>query len=366
MGRFPSPHGLAPSAVFLLAAYATLPPMPARAQDAFATVDLPGVDSTRCPSGRVCAPKRGFSTELVAACKRIGGGSPCEKESYSVAAYHASLSACAATYGLELCLGQPCGEAGQAVCSVDLAPFPDALAEACRAVGGDPTVCAKSQIPKALFRKALAACREGAGGSADKCLSRTSRVPQPRGLVEVARFKPEWKAHAREFLLSNHGAPLLAHDTDALDPASPAPCPRYASLDDSVRAEYWSGIAAAMVRWESDFDPRTRNESDPGGGSWGLLQISPLVKERLDLEACPVLRRGEDLFAPATNLTCGLELLGRQIAARGRVFLTTKERFYWRVLEVYGPGAIRPAVAEGFTRATMALLPCHVPPPDAP
>jgi hypothetical protein len=156
---------------------------------------------------------------------------------------------------------------------------------------------------------------------------------------------------------------LLEHDADALDPTAPAYCPRYASLGTSQRIEYWVGILANIARWESDFDPGAINDGDPGGGSWGLMQMSPAITARHKLTLCPALRSGEDLLVAETNLKCGVDLLARQVERRSRIFLSLQERFYWRVLEVYGDDAIRPAVAEGFIRVNSAFLPCFVAPP---
>jgi len=343
--------------LMLLSFWAWLPQMGYAAS--FNEVNLPQSGGP-CAEGRVCEPPQGFSAEFVLTCKTLGGGDPCDASSLSLKAFHNVMKACSVRFGLELCLAQPCGDEKNLVCSVDLERFPKPLQKACLSETEQPAECYRSQLPKKLYRASLKRCRKDNGGDGASCLSEASKAWNPQGSIEVRRFRPEWKKVVIETLLSSVGTRLLAHSVDAMDPKSPAFCPRYESLTDSQRAEHWSGIVANIARWESDFDPESVNATDPGGGSWGLMQISPMVKTRLNLQACPTLQSGQDLLEPLVNLRCGIEVLGRQIEKRGRLFLDSDQRYYWRVVEVFGPNAIRAAVGEGYTRINSQMAPCFV------
>ena len=117
--------------------------------------------------------------------------------------------------------------------------------------------------------------------------------------------------------LAVHGAPLA--NTVPNDIATY--CPAYASADNEKRRQFWTGLMSALVRHESNYNPRltyTENFNDLSGRrvvSRGLLQISI---ESANGYGCG-LSDAQELHDPKTNLTCGVRILSRLVSRHGTI-----------------------------------------------
>lgn len=118
-------------------------------------------------------------------------------------------------------------------------------------------------------------------------------------------------------------------------------CPRYDSLVQSDRIQFWVGLLSAMAEHESDFDPMIQyTESliqDSNGHdvvSRGLLQLS-LESARQTRYGCTI-ERDEDLHEPAVNLDCSAQILNTWVSRDGSIAGTANSRLggarYWSTL----------------------------------
>lgn len=171
-------------------------------------------------------------------------------------------------------------------------------------------------------------------------------VPKPALLWESVR--PESKAWTA-FLLN-----LIEKDlaNDLMQGASDVEsfCPRYRTLSNPQRAQFWGMLISAMTKFESGFNPLSRYKestmgTDPVTGkevySEGLLQLSyqditwapycefDWSKDKM-LDAKDPRRT---ILNPLKNLNCGTRILARQIRRRNKIALTKHEGgAYWSVL----------------------------------
>lgn len=111
-------------------------------------------------------------------------------------------------------------------------------------------------------------------------------------------------------------SPAIPSPTSTLPPAAPdALCPEWWAV---ARAEGWEeehlgSLDLALWR-ESRCDPQQHNASDPGSGSYGLLQINSFWCEPSRywpdgyLQAHGILGSCSDLYRPETALRAGLTI----------------------------------------------------------
>ncbi|TNF20915.1 MAG: lytic transglycosylase [Rhodobacteraceae bacterium] len=127
--------------------------------------------------------------------------------------------------------------------------------------------------------------------------------PQLRGSqVPVTRWRhrPEAALWTRAMLsaLRGHARPLVE-----VVPRDVAEwCPAYADNPPEARAAFWAGLASALAKHESTYDPRAVG----GGGKWyGLLQILPATARWRGCRA----GSGPALTGGAANLSCALRIM---------------------------------------------------------
>lgn len=155
-----------------------------------------------------------------------------------------------------------------------------------------------------------------------------------------------------ESAIDNYGATMLRGASDIA-----SFCKRYDRLNHKEQRSFWVQLIAAMVKYESAFNPATRYRestmgTDPVTGkqvvSEGLLQLSYQdelnYKKVLPPGVCDfnfAADRSYDLkdlrrtiLDPRTNLTCGVGILNRQIERYGKISITSGA--YWSVLRPKG------------------------------
>lgn len=124
-------------------------------------------------------------------------------------------------------------------------------------------------------------------------------------------------------------------------------CPRYRSMTNARRVNFWGMLVSAMVKYESGFNPALRYKESTMGTdavtgaqvySEGLLQMSyqdtqwytfcefDWSKDR-NLSATDPRKT---IFDPKKNLACGLRVLANQIAKKGLIAVTSGT--YWAVI----------------------------------
>ena len=136
--------------------------------------------------------------------------------------------------------------------------------------------------------------------------------------------------------------------------------PGFYSATEAQRKEFWIAVVASIARWESGFDPNAFNPNDPGGGSLGLMQLSYPDVYNSQYLPCAINAEQKNIFDPKVNLQCGVSILRHQIQTRRKIFHGLNERFYWRVLEIYGDGAIFPYSLVSFLRIRAQMPFCYL------
>ncbi len=130
-------------------------------------------------------------------------------------------------------------------------------------------------------------------------------------------------------------------------------CPMYDRLGKEDRLNFWAEFVSAVSKFESGWKAATRfTEStmgtDPITGkqvvSEGLLQLSYQDVQwatfcefdwKNDNLLYPSLADGRrSILNPQKNLSCGLQILNRQVKSKGAIALSTG--VYWSVLKVGG------------------------------
>lgn len=126
-------------------------------------------------------------------------------------------------------------------------------------------------------------------------------------------------------------------------------CPRYHTLTNHQRANFWGLLVSAMVKYESSFNPTLRYKestmgTDPVTGqhvySEGLLQLSYQDTQwasycEFDWSKDKHLAATDPkktIFDPYKNLSCGIKILARQVVRRGKIAVKGSEGAYWAVL----------------------------------
>jgi hypothetical protein len=111
---------------------------------------------------------------------------------------------------------------------------------------------------------------------------------------------PAWR-QATKAALRTDGAALLA-----AEPRDVARyCPVYPEADDSARADFWTGMIAAVAKYESSWNPRALG---PGRRYHGLMQISPATARGAGCDP-------DRLLDGAENLGCAVRIAARRAAA---------------------------------------------------
>ena len=93
-------------------------------------------------------------------------------------------------------------------------------------------------------------------------------------------------------------------------------CPKYSSLDDKKRLEFWAQLLSVMAKYESNFKPETTYTEDMKDAqgrpvvSRGLLQISI---ESGNGYGCG-LKAEQDLHKSLENLNCGGKIVNKLVS----------------------------------------------------
>lgn len=129
-------------------------------------------------------------------------------------------------------------------------------------------------------------------------------------------------------------------------------CPKYRSLDDSKKLNFWGQLFAAVAKFESGWKPTSRMiettmGTDPITGrqvaSEGLLQLSYQDEHSYGLDCgfdWNIDKKYTDsdsrktIFSPTNNLRCGIKIMARQL--KNRRAITLSSGVYWAVLKVNG------------------------------
>ncbi len=126
----------------------------------------------------------------------------------------------------------------------------------------------------------------------------------------------EWTAHVLH-TLDTTGKELL----DVIPADAKTFCPNYPKLTYNERKEFWAYLISAMVRSESNFDPKsmyTESFADANGKkvvSRGLLQLSIESSKGYDCG----FNTATELYDPKKNLTCGIRILSHWLSRDGRI-----------------------------------------------
>lgn len=344
-----------PRLFFMLAVLLSviLPTRPWASAFASPAVILPA--AMACNGGRdVCAPEgRDFPPDMVDLCLSSGGGEVCRTRRWDRSFYKGLLASCVASKGLELCADVPCGQGAEDdICTSDLGSFPFEIIRLCLNEGGGNSVCYSGKYKRDFYRGLLTRCLEL--HDAEKCLSKASMRFGKETYPTINKWQEPWNGFVEKAIDAPTNSKLLNNafvpEADLIDPAGAKMCPGFYTATDAQKKAFWVAVIASIARWESDFDPKVNNPTDPGGGSWGLLQLSYQVGRYNEYKPCSISSALSNITDPQVNLECGVSVLRRQLERRGRILHTPAERFYWRVLEVYGEGAFKPYVPNSFAR----------------
>ncbi|MEH6835662.1 MULTISPECIES: transglycosylase SLT domain-containing protein [Falsihalocynthiibacter] len=89
-------------------------------------------------------------------------------------------------------------------------------------------------------------------------------------------------------------------------------CPAYIENDQEQRALFWSGLASALAKHESTWNPKAVG----GGGRWiGLVQIAPATARNYGCNATSVA----DLKVGKSNLSCAMKIWSTTVSRDGVV-----------------------------------------------
>lgn len=194
--------------------------------------------------------------------------------------------------------------------------------------------------------------------------------PEAHPPTDPAAYKPfplEWEASVSgSSLWSNYVYAYIKSDQPQMLGPNVADdvetfCPKYRTISDDQRANFWGQLIAGMAKYESAWKPTSRMVettmgTDPITGrqvaSEGLLQLSyqdeanyrtdcgfdwSIDKNYSDSDA------RKTIFNPYKNLKCGLFILARQLQNKRAIALTTG--VYWAVLRKGGTHTKVPQIA---------------------
>lgn len=165
------------------------------------------------------------------------------------------------------------------------------------------------------------------------------------GWEKNAPSRAEWTQIVRD-VVSNSAPALLKGPGDVGDF-----CPMYDRLGTQDRLNFWAELISAVSKYESSWIPTTRMiettmGTDPVTGrqvaSEGLLQLSyqdvqwarycefDWATDKNYSDTDP----RKSIFDVRKNLSCGIQILDRQVAKKSNIALTTG--VYWAVLKING------------------------------
>ncbi len=166
-----------------------------------------------------------------------------------------------------------------------------------------------------------------------------------------------WTQHLLTMLDKNYSSTLLPGASDITNF-----CPKYHTLTDTKRIQFWGHLISAVTKFESAFDPTSRM-SEPSLGtdkvtkstvySEGLLQLSYQdagwipnceIDWQKDKNLGPKDPR-KTILNPYINLNCGTWILANQIKNRNKIAVSSG--VYWAVLR---PGHPRLSSIQALTR----------------
>lgn len=177
-------------------------------------------------------------------------------------------------------------------------------------------------------------------------------------LWEAARSDGKaWTTHTMNVVKNEVASSLMGGTSDIA-----TFCPRYHTLTNHERANFWGMLVSAMVKYESSFKPTLRYKestmgTDPVTGqhvySEGLLQLSYQDTQwasycEFDWSKDKHLAADDPkktIFDPYKNLSCGIKILARQVTRRGKIAVTGSEGAYWAVLIPNGKYTKVPEIA---------------------
>ncbi len=167
----------------------------------------------------------------------------------------------------------------------------------------------------------------------------------------------DWSDHLLPMIQQNHASAFLPGASDVTNF-----CPKYHSLNDTKRIQFWGYLISAITKFESAFDPTSRM-SEPSLGtdkvtkstvySEGLLQLSYQdagwipnceINWEKDKNLGPKDPR-KTILNPYINLNCGTWILANQIRNRNQIAVSSG--VYWAVLR---PGHPRLSSIQALTR----------------
>ena len=129
-------------------------------------------------------------------------------------------------------------------------------------------------------------------------------------------------------------------------------CPKYRSLSDNERLNFWGQLLAGMAKFESGWKPTTyyvesTMGTDPVTGrqiaSEGLLQLSYQDENNYKFECNFDWEKDKNysntdarktILNPYHNLRCGIMIMSRQLARKGAIAVSSGP--YWSVIKLGG------------------------------
>lgn len=129
-------------------------------------------------------------------------------------------------------------------------------------------------------------------------------------------------------------------------------CPKYRSLSDNQRLNFWGQLFAGIAKYESGWKPTSHMVETTMGldpvtkrqvASEGLLQLSYQDERSYRLDCGFDWSKDKNLshsdpkrtiFNPANNLRCGIKIMAKQLGSRRSI--TLKSGVYWAVLKSGG------------------------------
>lgn len=171
----------------------------------------------------------------------------------------------------------------------------------------------------------------------------TGQFPVPLSWESSAHpERAAWSAYLEQIIVSDWSTLLAGADDMATF------CPRYSSLSNDQRANFWAMLFSAMSNYESAYNPLSRMKEttlgvDPVTGqsvySEGLLQLS-----YGDMQSYPFCQFDwskdkslspadpqKTILQPDINLYCGVGIMAKQIQRKG--LITVGVDAYWEVLK---------------------------------
>ena len=172
--------------------------------------------------------------------------------------------------------------------------------------------------------------------------------PQPLAWEAKVSGSATWSQHIYNVIKAEEPQMLGQNVADDVETY----CPKYRSLSDNQRLNFWGQLFAAVAKYESAWKPSSRMVEttmgiDPYTGrqvaSEGLLQLSyqdersynldcgfDWTKDKLLSDTDPK----KTIFDPKNNLRCGIKIMARQLKNKRAIGLTSG--VYWAVLKIGG------------------------------